>query len=484
MNLSIPTCRVKRRGAERPNGDGRYVVYWMRSARRGRYNYALQHARDLALATDRPLLVVETLQVDQPWASDRSHRFAMEGMQDNSTHFAQHGVAYHGYVERRRGAAQTLVERLATHACAIVTDRFLPGEVATSPPGPSPWYAVDCSGLLPLEAAGRAHLTARSFRRLLHDRMPEVLQSFPDADPLSRRGPRAPDSPPSPLYRPAGLSVVHPGRALPSIDRLPLDHGVSPVPGVRGGADTGRRRLARFTASILPEYAAGRRHPDTGACSGLSAWLNFGHVSAHEAFVQVCRREGWNRNSLIPARAGQREGFWGMSTSSEAFLDELVTWRELAWNAAAHLPRYRSYASLPAWAQRTLERHADDPRPHLYTLEQLEQAQTHDPIWNAAQRELRTHGRIHNYLRMLWGKKILQWTRSPRQALEFMVALNDRHALDGRNPCSYAGIFWVLGRYDRPWGPERPIFGQVRYMTSESAQRKLRMARYLQRLAP
>jgi deoxyribodipyrimidine photo-lyase len=171
-----------------------------------------------------------------------------------------------------------------------------------------------------------------------------------------------------------------------------------------------------------------------------------------------------------------------MSEPAEAFLDELITWREVGFNMAALRPEdYDRYDSLPDWARKTLAKHARDRREHLYSLEEFEQARTHDPLWNAAQRQLVREGRIHNYLRMLWGKKILQWTASPQGAADVMIELNNRYALDGQDPNSYSGIFWVLGRYDRPWGPERPVFGTVRYMSSQNTARKVAVQSYLER---
>jgi deoxyribodipyrimidine photo-lyase len=172
-----------------------------------------------------------------------------------------------------------------------------------------------------------------------------------------------------------------------------------------------------------------------------------------------------------------------MSPGSEAFLDPLVTWRELGFNMCWQRPAYDRYRSLPAWARRTLAEHGRDRRPWLYDLAALEAGRTHDPLWNAAQGQLVREGRIHNYLRMLWGKKILEWSATPRAALAAMIELNNKYALDGRDPNSYTGIFWVLGRYDRAWGPERPIFGKVRYMSSESTARKARVRRYIERYA-
>jgi deoxyribodipyrimidine photo-lyase len=168
-----------------------------------------------------------------------------------------------------------------------------------------------------------------------------------------------------------------------------------------------------------------------------------------------------------------------MRPSAEAFLDQIVTWRELGFNLCWQRTDYDRYASLPEWARRTLAAHAADTREHVYGLEPFEAAATHDPLWNAAQRQLVREGRIHTYLRMLWGKKILQWTPSPEAALAVMVELNNKYAVDGRDPNSYAGIFWVLGRYDRAWGPERPVFGTVRYMSSVNTARKVRVKDYL-----
>jgi len=235
-------------------------------------------------------------------------------------------------------------------------------------------------------------------------------------------------------------------------------------------------------AERLDRYADGRDHPDEEACSGLSPWLHFGHVSVHRVFRQVAESEGWTPGRLAGEVTGSREGWWRMSAGAEAFLDQLVTWRELGFNRCALTDDYDCYASLPEWARATLEEHATDEREHVYDLAAFEEACTHDPLWNAAQRQLRGEGRIHNYLRMLWGKKILEWTPGPREALDVMIRLNDRWAVDGRDPNSYSGIFWCLGRYDRGW-PERAVFGTVRCMTTRSTRRKLTLDAWLERWA-
>ena len=197
-------------------------------------------------------------------------------------------------------------------------------------------------------------------------------------------------------------------------------------------------------------------------------------------FNPAMARERWTTRKLGVRGGGAREGWWGVSPAAEAFLDQLVVWRELSFNGCEWLPDYTDYESLPEWARRTLESHAHDRRPRRYTVRQLEGAVTGDEVWNAAQRQLVAEGWFHGYLRMLWGKKILEWSKTPAEALGRMETIMNRYSLDGRDPNSYAGYSWVLGRYDRPW-PERPIFGTVRYMTSASARRKLKMARYLEK---
>jgi deoxyribodipyrimidine photo-lyase len=248
-----------------------------------------------------------------------------------------------------------------------------------------------------------------------------------------------------------------------------------------GGSRAAAARLDGFIAHGLARYLE-RNHPDLDASSGLSPYLHFGHISVHEIVASVWEREAWDPARIAGAAAtGMRAGWWGVSAPSEAFLDELITWRELARVFCFHRADHAEYSALPDWARATLDKHAHDPRPERYSRSQLAGARTADPIWNAAQRELLATGRIHNYLRMLWGKKIVEWSASPRAALATMIELNNKYALDGRDPSSYAGILWCLGLFDRPWGPERPIFGVVRYMTSAQTARKLHVRRYLAR---
>jgi deoxyribodipyrimidine photo-lyase len=270
---------------------------------------------------------------------------------------------------------------------------------------------------------------------------------------------------------------------LKALAELPIDHKVGPS-FLRGGHAAGRKTLESFMKSKLDRYGEDRNEPDVDGASGLSPYLHFGHVGAHEVWHELIVREKWKPSSLKKVN-GSREGFWGMSPAAESFLDEVLTWRELGYNQCVARPTvYDQYEGLPDFAQKTLKDHAGDKRPHVYSRAELEQAQTHDKLWNAAQTQLVREGRMHNYLRMLWGKKVLEWSPTPRDALAHLIELNNKYALDGRNPNSYSGIFWVLGRFDRAWGPEREIFGKVRYMSSDNTARKLSVTKYLKRYQP
>lgn len=465
----------------------RHVLYWMIAARRTRWSFALDHAIAEAAARKLPLLVVEPLRAGYPWASDRLHRFVLDGMADNAAAFAAAGVTYLPYVEPAPGAGRGLIEALAARAALVVTDEypafFLPRMVAAAGAGLDVRLVqVDGNGLLPLRAHGRAFPTAAAFRwhwqKIIHPH----LVSAPAAAPLADlpAGVRGAEIPADVLRRwPAATPALLRGEGL---DALPIDHTVAPVD-YRGGSAAAAAALRGFLADRLERYADARNQPDADAASGLSPYLHFGHQSAHEAIHGAWQHAGWDPSRAADRATGGREGWWGLPPAEESFLDEIFTWRELGFGFAFHRPDYDQYESLPPWARATLEAHARDPRPHVYTLDELAAARTHDPLWNATMRQLRGEGRIHNYLRMLWGKKILEWSRTPRAALAALVELNNRYAVDGRDPNSYSGIFWTLGRFDRPWGPERPVFGTIRYMSSASTARKVRLRNYLARWA-
>jgi deoxyribodipyrimidine photo-lyase len=489
MRMTTPAIRVWDVNT-RPVGDGAdYVLYWMIAARRTRWNFGLLRAVEWAERLEKPVVIFEPLRIGYPWASERLHAFILQGMADNEASLRGSGVRYYPYVEREAGHGKGLLTALARRAAVVVTDDFpaffLRRMVAAAARQVEVRLeAVDSNGLLPLRAAERTFATAYAFRSFLQKHLRPHLAAFPEADPAhTARLVAADDVPPAITRRwpAADESLLEAGH--PALRLLPIDHAVGPV-AVRGGMTAGGTTLQAFLDARLERYPGERNQPEVEATSGLSPYLHFGHVSVHEVFAALMTRERWTTRAIAGRATGKREGWWGASPAAEAFLDELVTWREVG-HSTCHLRRdYDRYDSLPDWARATLDSHAADPRPHVYTLEAFEAAATHDPLWNAAQTQLVREGRMHNYLRMLWGKKVLEWSPSPRAALDVMIELNNKYALDGRDPNSYSGIFWVLGRYDRPWAPERPIFGTVRYMSSENTARKLRVKEYQRRYAP
>lgn len=480
----VPSIRIRDANDASIVQDGEYVLYWMIAARRLDWNYGLQlavaHAREL----QRPLLIFEALRAGYGWASDRFHRFALDGMADNQRTAERSNVAYYPYIEPAHGEGSGLLETLAERACVVITDEFpcffLPRMVdAVSDRLRVRLRVVDSNGLLPLRAAGRAFTTASHFRRLLQRSLPQHIDAPPVASPLAGGFDSIATIPQRILGRwPLATREMLGGRPE-ALASLPIDHSVPPV-GFRGGAASARNTLLRFLEQRLDTYAEHRNDPDAQATSGLSPYLHWGHISTHQILAELAGREDWDSSMIARSATGARTGWWNMSPAAESYLDELVTWRELGYNTCAFVEHYDAYAALPDWARETLADHEADPRTHVYTRDQFETARTHDPIWNAAQRQLLGEGRIHNYLRMLWGKKILEWSASPRDAFALMIELNNRWSVDGRNPNSYAGITWVFGRYDRGW-PERPIYGKVRSMSSDSTRRKVEIDAYLRR---
>jgi deoxyribodipyrimidine photo-lyase len=484
--MAVPTARIRVLNERPPDPNGEFVLYWMTSARRFHWNFGLQRAVDLAIELRRPLLVLEALRCDYPHASDRLHRFVLEGMAVNAREAARTRAMYHPYVEPDHQHGRGLIRALSRRACVIVTDWypafFIPAMIAgAARQSRARLEAVDSNGLIPLADHGRTFTVARSYRAFLQRTIRHGMPVFPEESPLQRlaRAPRLGGLPRDLTARwPPASSRLLAGDPA-ALARIPVDHAVQPG-ALRGGRHQAVSRLAAFVTDALPRYADEHNHPDDECTSRLSPYLHFGHISAHEVFSAVMTHERWTTRRISKPRGGARDGWWGVSPSAEAFLDQLLVWRELSFNASEYMRDYTSYDSLPEWARRTLDQHETDERPHIYSIARLESAGTHDDIWNAAQRQLATEGWFHGYLRMLWGKKILEWCAHPAQALERMRLLMDRYSLDGRDPNSYAGYAWVLGRYDRPW-PERPVFGTVRYMSSASTRRKLRITRYLER---
>jgi deoxyribodipyrimidine photo-lyase len=481
--VPVPASRLRPLNTRQWNAEGKFVLYWMIASRRLRWNFALQHAVDLAAGLGKPLVILEALDCDYPWASDRLHQFAIEGMAANARDAARSHATYYPYIEPGRGRGRGLIKALSSVACGIVTDHypafFLPAITRrAAEQSACRFEAVDSHTLIPLSAHQRIFTSARSYRAFVQRELRRHLSEFPEEHPLKRlpRAPRLDGLPRRIAARWPAADVSARARPASLLERLPIDHSVPPV-GARGGAAAGTKALKRFLAAALPRYAADRNDPDADCTSRLSPYLHFGHTSVFEVFSALMAQERWTTRRLGARGGGARDGWWGVGDSANAFLDQIVVWRELAFNGCEYVTDFTRFSSVPQWARDTLRAHRPDKR-RRYDLATLEGAATHDGVWNATQRQLMAEGWFHGYLRMLWGKKILEWAPDPQTALDWMESLMNRYSLDGRDPVSYASFTWVMGRYDRPW-PRRPVFGTVRYMSSESARRKLKMKTFL-----
>jgi deoxyribodipyrimidine photo-lyase len=483
---SVPGIRIRSGNSLPVRQDGDFVLYWMTAFRRTTWNFALDRAVEWVEKLHKPLVILEAVRHGYRWASDRIQRFVLDGMAENACRLENTNVTYYPYVEPKPNAGKGLLAALASHACVVVTDDFpcffLPRMVVSATRQvPVLMEVVDSNGLLPLRQAEQTFPTAFAFRRFLQKELPRHLMEFPKADalvrahfPLAKLFPREIGK----RWPKASSRLLNSRKSV--LAGISVDLGIPPVE-VRGGSTTAQTLFRNFLRNKLSTYVEARNEPEQQSTSELSPYLHFGHISVHQIFSEITRQEGWSPGRLALRATGRRTGWWGASQASEAFLDQVITWRELGFNFCQTRKDYDQFDSLPAWALKTLQQHARDERSHVYTLEKFERAMTHDPLWNAAQTQLVREGRIHNYLRMLWGKKIIEWTRTPLEALKIMIEINNKYAIDGRDPNSYSGIFWCLGRYDRPWGPERPVFGTIRYMSSQNTARKFNVGEYMQR---
>lgn len=478
---SYNAVRLRHVNSAVPNVSGEYVLYWMQMYRRFDANHALNYALACAQHYKKPLVVYEGLKLGYPWASERLHRFVLEGMLDNRVEAESLGLNYWPFVETPHDSGRGLVHRLAERAVMVVTDDFpcfiIPDQTeAAAKRSAVAVVAVDGNSVVPIALTGPPVSAAAHLRTRLHRLFADAWNNRAARRRRIADVARKPVEPPFETWRARDLDRF--------IAALPLERSPPAVAGVVGGTRAGRARLREFVRQRLPGYADNRSRPtppSEGHASGLSPYLHFGHLSI-EAVVEAVVGPDWTTESLEPAHRGKREGFYTRNPDVNSFLDEAITWRDVGMNW--HWTRRRDAKSLrtalPEWAMRTLDAHAGDPRANLYSLDEFEAGQTHDPLWNAAQQELVVTGTIHNYLRMLWGKKVLEWSRSPEEAYRTLVHLNNKYALDGRNPNSYTGILWCFGLFDRPWAPERDVYGTIRYMSSENTAKKFKLAGYLE----
>ena len=431
------------------------MLYWMQMFKRASHNYALNFAIQMANERGMPLVVYEGLRFDYPWANDRLHTFILEGVTEKKREFAERGIRYVFYLQRNKREPKNAVAHLAKEAALIVTDDYpcfiIPHHNKRIGQFELPVFAVDANGMIPLSAFPKEEYAAYTIR-------PKINRLLPDV-------PRRIITPALKKLRP-NLHVDCPETDVSNreisnlIAQCNIDHSVKPSRLYKGGTANGRKRLRHFVEEILQHYDKTRNEPSIDGSSRLSPYLHFGFLSIQEVVETVERSDA--------PRA-----------SKHAFLEEAIVRRELSFNLTRHNPNYDSLKALPEWALKTMRDHKDDERPELIDAERIEAGETYDELWNAAQKELVSTGLLHNYVRMLWGKKVIEWQRTYEMAFELLVHLNNKYALDGRDPNSYAGILWCFGKHDRPWF-NREIFGSIRYMSSNSMAKKFRAKKYIE----
>jgi deoxyribodipyrimidine photo-lyase len=471
--------RFRQANDAEPNPKGVYVLYWMQMVRRLDHNHALNYALSCARHFDRPLVVYEGLRLDYPWASRRLHTFVLEGMVDNRRRAERLGLNYWSFVETPADSGRGLLRKLAKDAVMVVTDDYpcfiIPEQTAALARKMSTRVvAVDGNSIVPLAKLGEPVYAAAHLRPRIHRAFVEAWTHRAGVRPRIAKVARKRIDPPFEVWRTEDVAAF--------VASLPIDASVPPVVGTPGGSAAAKARLKTFVAERLPGYAEKRSHPaspDAGHASGLSPYLHFGHIGIEEVAAAVLG-DDWSPGDLDQSHRGKREGFFSPNADVCSFLDEALTWRDvgLNWHHGRSADTVSLEKALPAWALQTLRKHESDPREFTYSLEEWEAGATHDELWNAAQRELVATGTIQNYLRMLWGKKVLEWSASPEEAYRTLVHLNNKYALDGRDPNSYTGILWCFGLFDRPWAPERRVLGTIRYMSSDNTARKFKLAEY------
>ncbi len=448
----IPEGRIQHKNTL-PENNGEYVLYWMQASQRTSYNHALAYATDQADRLNLPLVVFFGLTDDFPEASLRHYQFMIEGLLEVKEELEKDGIRF--YVHQ--GSPSEGAALLSKSAALVVTDRgYLRIERAWREDlllkVKCPVVQVESNVMVPAdETSMKEEYSAATIRRKIERLLPEY------ALPLEKKAPKR-----SSLHLKLEGSPMIFEDLLEILDAMDIRRDVPAVPQYfRGGYKEARKHLEEFIENRLEDYMALKNDPSEEKVSNLSPYLHFGQISPLEVYLSLPDRH---------------------IESRRVFLDELITRRELAVNFVERNENYDNYLSISSFARTTLEKHKEDERPFLYTLEELEKGNTHDPYWNSAQLEMVHTGKMNGYMRMYWGKKIIEWTRTPGEAYERAVYLNNKYSLDGRDPNGFAGIAWCFGKHDRPW-KERAVFGVVRYMNAKGLERKFSMKDYVKKVS-
>ena len=446
----IETDRVQCLNEASVNEEGRFVLYWMQQSQREAHNPALEYAIERGNDLGKAVLCAFGVDASYPDANLRHFAFMLEGLAETAAALAERGIKLVG----RFGSPPEVIAELAGDAALVVCDRgYLRHQRGwrSELAGSCKAAVVQVEGdvVVPVEVVSdKQEWAARTIRGKINRHRDGFVR------PLRRMQPQKSSLP---LHVTGDADLFKPASVLASLD---IDRSVSKSERFTAGTTAAQAALTRFLRHDLDGYAGARNDPAEPQASRLSPYLHFGQISPVEIAVKVRRAAS------------------GSDDDKEAFLEELIVRRELAMNFVTFCADYDKYACLPDWALRTLNEHRDDARPDRYTRQQLESADTHDAYWNAAMQEMRKTGYMHNYMRMYWGKKIIEWSNTPEYAFSTALYLNNKYFLDGRDPNSYAGVAWLFGLHDRAWA-ERDVFGKVRYMNASGLESKFDIGAYV-----
>jgi len=429
--------------------DGDYVVYWMQSSQREEYNHALEYAIKKGNELDVPIVTYFGITDDFPDANKRHYQFMLEGLKETLDSLKKRGINTVVRKERPEKGVQKIGEDAAT---IIVDKGYLKNlrkwRENASEKLECPLIEVESDVVVPVEeASDKEEYAARTIRPKINEKLDRFLKS------LRRR-----------KVKNNSLELDFESTDLENIDEviseLDINNSVKPSNTYHGGLQEAKRLLDDFVENKLSKYPDYSNDPSENGLSNLSPYLHFGQISPLYVALKISKMNG---------------------PGVEEFLEQLIIRRELAINFVYYNFEYDSLQCLPDWAKETLEEHEDDNREYEYSLKEFENGETHDAYWNAAQKEMVKTGKMHGYMRMYWGKKILEWTNSPERAYEIALSLNNKYELDGRDPNGYTGIAWVFGKHDRGW-KERPVYGKVRYMSSSGLERKFNTDEYVEKV--
>ena len=432
-------------------GKSSYVLYWMQASQRAEYNHALEFALRKANEYKLPLVVYFGITDSYPDANKRHYRFMLEGLKQTASHLKKRGI---NFVLRLESPEKGVVKLAEKAAITVFDTGYMPIQrqwhKAAAEAINGTIFQIESDVIVPVgRTSDKEEYAAYTIRKKIEKQRDYFLQ------PLKHQELK--------IKTVIDLKSINSKLADPKklIDSLDIDKAVPDCEQFHpGGISEAENRLKNFINKKLSEYSELRNEPAQNFQSGLSPYLHFGQISPLQIALEV-------QSSKNP-EAGD-------------FLEELIVRRELAMNFAQYNDFCQDYSALPPWAIATLEEHLKDQRHHLYTLDELENAATDDPYWNAAQNEMLICGKMHGYMRMYWGKMILQWSKTPQEAFERALYLNDKYELDGRDPNSCAGIAWCFGKHDRPW-PEHPVVGKVRLMNKNGLRRKFDMKSYVDKI--